>query len=712
MAVRCDRHILLILPGSLFMIDCVHRCLAIQSSRGPARARGLALCLILVLTSTALAQPSDSRSDIDSAGLVIEATLGWDGIVDQSTPIPVSLLIRNDSERNIAGTLSLSDPLSQNQLSLGTVVISAGSTRRFTSIQAMKNWYGCIATLTHNDKIFWRREIAQTIGRRFDQNANYVMFVDNGGRRLSLPGALQDTDPATIDDIEVAGAKGRPFRCLKAKPWQLPNHPGPLCVIQAIVFSEDTVERDLNQVQWKSLAEWTCQGGTVFVHEKSREIVDRIVQQAPLQIEPAIQSGAFAVRRVGLGAVFQYSAPLFSSDSDPIKQSLADVITNLKRNAINSFADMGNFRVAPERRANKNRILVAIFFSVYSLLTGIVLLFHFRLNQKQIAAYTVIVVVGASIFSVLLGGYLRFSPGALNWTTLTQAGTGGLVQVAAIDVQSTGSRNTRVAVKGKSPDLQWIQHDPFWQYREPRSFGYSPFTWQGNLAVESADLYQINVPMTLWGHRRCHATAFRRESQPLVFELDYETPDSPGNVDPAKDGTRIAGQLSLKLQNRLQFDLHDCWLMVGITRSSTPELLGQLAAQRHLSQRHLMRYRPGSQAPAMPHDESLIDLYSMHTFADLKADETREHRFQANFQVAQQNGLPQASSASGFHLSPRISRLGTASAWIIGRCTQSPIMEIDEMHSDFIPETQDHFFIQEILPEEMPAGLQFRHPGK
>ncbi len=50
---------------------------------------------------------------------------------------------------------------------------------------------------------------------------------------------------------------------------------------------------------------------------------------------------------------------------------------------------------------------------------------------------------------------------------------------------------------------------------------------------------------------------------------------------------------------------------------------------------------------------------------------------------------------------PGLSRLGTASAWIIGRLEQSPIIEIDESRSDFVENDQLHIFMQEIEPEKL-----------
>ena len=63
-------------------------------------------------------------------------------------------------------------------------------------------------------------------------------------------------------------------------------------------------------------------------------------------------------------------------------------------------------------------------------------------------------------------------------------------------------------------------------------------------------------------------------------------------------------------------------------------------------------------------------------------------------------------------LPPRISRLGTASAWIIAQVDESPILKIDELRTEFVPHHELHVFVQEILPEEMPDASLFLKPSE
>jgi hypothetical protein len=676
----------------------------------------LIAALTITLPSFAIGQidPADqSEGDIDTAGLVIEAALGWDGTVDQSTPIPVSFLIRNSSDRIIEGHLTLSDSMAGHEVSLGEVIIAPGTARSLASIQDMSNWYECIATLRDGEGVLWRRELALSTGQQFYANVNFALFIDNGGRKLQFPGAVSSTAAIAATDLVVAGKKGRPIQCLTVKPWQMPNHPAPLAVAQAMVFREGMADADLNRVQWRAVAEWICQGGIAFVHNESSEVIERLKQSAPLNNEAAVPSGEFKVRRIGLGAIYEYARPLFASEGTEIRQLIAETIAKLSKHHISTLVDSGHVYRQRGGRADRNRFLVIGFFGVYTLLSGVVALLLFRLSQRRIAAYTIVVVVGASILSGLLGGMLRFSQGDLYLVTVTQAGAGGVVQVAKINLQSAGGRNTQVAINGKYPDLQFVGREPNYYPWDRQPTGYAPFTWQPNLAIGEEDTYQINVPMTPWGRRRLHATAYNRDLRRMKFELKFEPHNAPSdnaaktsdNVsEPTTTAGMPAGSFSLKLVNHLPFDVTECWLIIGVTH----KLTAQAAATQAVANQTGRYGRYGwQQSGATVSADGLIDVYHMQRLQGLSAGATYEKAFEAEFQIIDYDWDMVKSWAHGSLTPPRISRMGTTSAWIVGRIENSPSIVIDEQRSDFVPQNQLHLFIQEILPTDMPDASLF-----
>jgi hypothetical protein len=659
---------------------------------------GLIALLILVTSPSAPAQTDRSEEDVDSPGLTIEAVIGWDGTVDRSTPIPVSFLIRNESDHIIEGLIRLSDHMTGHEATLGEVVVAPGTARRLTSIQAMTDWYQCFATLSDGKRVLWRRELALMTVNEFNANINYALFIDDGERRLQLPGPASGVAAMANSEPMVAGEQGRPVECLTVKTWQVPNHPGPLVAAQAMIFPESADDSDLNEVQWRAVAEWMCQGGTVFVHKDSQEIVNRLIDSAPLGAEPARSSGPFAVRRAGLGAIYQYSQPLLPSAGSEIRQRLAETIAKLKKSHITALVDSANLYYWRGGRADLNRVLVVAFFGLYTFFSGVVALLLFRLSQRRMGAYTLIVVVGASVLSGLLGAYLRFSRGDLHWVTVTQAGAGGVVQVGRIEVQSAGGRNTHVAVNGEHVDLQFLGGDRgYYPWRRMAS-SYPPFTWQPNLASGVDDTYQVNVPMTPWGRRRLQATAYRRDVPRLDFELEFEPRPSAIGNDEQKNPGMPSGVFSLKLVNRLPIDLTECWLVVGVTgTSSDPADFMQSSPYETLV------------LPAGSTETGSIDVYQIHPLQELSAGEIREDAFDAQFQVMRNDWDLAIPLPYGRMSLPRISHLGAASAWIVARIKDSDNMTIDEQHSDFVtlPDQSLHLFIQEILPEDMPDASLF-----
>ncbi len=673
-------------------------------SRWRWRARtGPTALLVLLLSSVAPAQTDSSSEEIDSPGLVVESVAGWDGTVDLSTPVPLSFLIRNDSDHIIEGELRLSDPLRGHEVSLGEIVVAPRTARRVASIQAMTDWFECIATLGKGTQVLWRRELPLQTGNEFVENVNFALFIDDGGRRLELPGAVSPTTALAASQLPVAGKEGRPVRCLTVKTWQTPNHPGPLMAAQAMIFPEGADEDQLNQVQWEAVAEWMCQGGAVFVHGQSREIIDSLTNAAPLDPDPAGPSGEFVVRRVGLGALYEYAEPLLPSASNEVRQRIGETIARLTKNHAGSLLDSANWYYWRGGRADLNRVLVVTFFGFYTFFSGVVALLLFRLSQRRMGAYTVSVIVGACILSGLLGAYLRFSQGDLHWMTVTQAGAGGVVQVGRIEIQSAGGRNTHVAVKGEHVDLQFVgseQHYNPW-YR-PQT-GYPPFTWQPNLAPSADDTYRVNVTMTPWGRRRLRATAFQRALRPLDFKLQFDPRDRPQSSggESAGPAEMPSGVFRLKLVNHLPFELVNCWLVIGVTCTTSEQ---PTPTQPPV----YAPYRMGGPSPqASAPVDGLIDVYQQRQVQQLAAGASFEDTFEAQFQVLQ-NKWEQIIHLPGGSISPpRIARIGAASAWIVALIEDSPIMAIDEPRSDFVPREHLHLFVQAILPEDMPDAALF-----
>lgn len=681
------------------MADSARNRLSILRLSPPGLGMVLALILIEGFAARAAGQSGFALKDVDTPGLTVEALTGWGGYIDRSTPLPVSFLFRNDTDRSIEGRLTLNDPTSGQEESLGEIFLAPGSTRRFTSIQSLTEWSDCFASLRFHQAVLWRRELSLSTGKGFDPNVNYALFVDPGGRKLDLPGAPPDLGTVVTRQLEVAGTDGRPVQSLTVTPWQLPNHPGPLFVAQAMIFPEGADERDLNLMQWQAVAQWMCQGGVVFVHNASRDIIDRVVQTAPLSADLPSTKDSFSMRRFGIGALYEYDQPLLGSDSHALKQAIARVAAGLGKDQIHALVDAANFQFLRGGQANRNRNWIFALFGFYTLFAGGGALFLFRLNQRQVAIYTTTIVCAASLGAGLLGGYLRYSRGDLRWLTVTRAGAGGLVQIGSIEVQSAGSRNTRVAIAGGHADLQFIgrpDHNYYWQHRQT---GYSPFVWQPNREAAEPDIYQIEVPMSPWGRRRCHATAYRGNVSPIEVELDFETVQRAEGTESKTPPAMLAGTFSLKLHNRLPFDLHECWLVVGASQPASAELKAANSGSRY-----------GGMPQMNDSVDGMMDVYHQQRLQDLVSGASYDIQAPSAFRSLQNPWelaqiWPSELRHRFYQQAFRISRMGEPQAWLFGRIKTSPVMTIDEQRSDFLPEDGLHLLIQEISVEDLPATL-------
>ncbi|MFO1092628.1 MAG: hypothetical protein U0992_04835 [Planctomycetaceae bacterium] len=675
----------------------------------------LGLALFVAAAPTARAQTDPAESDIDSAGLLIEASAGWDGTVDRSTPVAVSFLLRNDADGLVRGRLVLTDPINDHDVVLGEVVLAAHSARRFSAIQNLSDWEQCRASFVSGTDILWRRDLSILSGSEFVPNVNYALFIDDGGRRLEFPNSTTSTAVAGTVEMTAVGARGLPIKSLSVKTWQVPGHPGPLSVAQAIVFPETAVADDLNDVQWRSIAEWMCQGGVIYVHQKSEEVLQRLAGAAPLPVEPADLSGEFQVQRAGVGAIYQYADPLLPSENAPMRQLLGESIARLSALRLTRFVDAVNWYGARGGRAQLNRVVVLGFFLLYGVVSGLVPLVLYRLSQRRIAIYAVSIVTLAATGAGLLGGYLRMATGDLHALTVTQGSPGGLVQIGDIDVQSAGGRNTRAAVRGERVDLQYTGTAPNpYMWNTPET-GYPAFTWQSNLAQGVADTYEVNVPMTPWGHRRLYAVAYQRGPSPLEVQLTFQpanppaTAASPDPKAPQGDPSVLKfppGTCTLKVVNHLPFDLKNCWLFIGMSR--TADSIGLLSqANMYQPGAYWRRFNNRRASPA----GDLVDVSMQVLMQPVRAGATMTRPFDPMFRV-QQNGWERMLNMTDVRIMPpEIARLGTAGAWIVAEIEDSPIITIDRERTDFVPQEELHLYVQEIPAEELPEVFRAVEPA-
>jgi hypothetical protein len=460
--------------------------------------RQLVMLLLMLSASAAVAQTEDPRADVNSPGLTIEALAGWDGTVDRSRPIPVSFLLSNLANTPIEGRLMLIDVSRQGEIDLGEVFLVGGGTRRFASVQMLADWFECFAELRHSEEVLWRRELTLTTGMDFNADQNFALIISDSQRVPDFPNAASKTVQTTTSDQTVASESG-PVRYLSVKSWQVPDHPGPMIAVQTIIFPEDFPPEDLNGAQWQAIAEWMCQGGAVFIHDKSSEIIQQLIRSAPLRDELPLRSEPFEARRIGLGTLYEYAAELYSDSegSSSTRQQIADIAAKLTKHHIHELASAIGVYNQGGGRADRNRFFVVGFFLLYTLFSGLVALTLVRANRRKVTVYLVTVVASACVLSVVLGGILRTSTGDVHWVTVTQAAAGGAVQIGKLDLHSAGSRNTRIAIRGGGrPDLQFTKRIRYYGYGRHDGNGYPPFSWQPNLAMTAEDVYQISDQRT------------------------------------------------------------------------------------------------------------------------------------------------------------------------------------------------------------------------
>lgn len=650
--------------------------------------------LLLGLIVPASGQSAKDRENIDAPGLDIEAVAGIDSRVDRSTPIPISLLMSNHSDTSIEGEVWITDPWQSRETRIGEVYLSEGSSRRLNSIQDLRQWNECYVELRVNKVAIWRKTLPINTGNEFIPDIRYALIVNNSTRHLDLPKTVNTpvvTKTPNVTrryrfgqqrrpDTEVLASRSQTIDSLNCKIWQLPNHPAPLMVASAIIFPNGTITDDLNAAQWRAIAEWMCRGGMVFVDDKSDEIVNQLLKSAPLNYEPAMQEDGYSTVPVGLGSIREYAGPIFDKDTLKAEQKIAETIGKHAKHSLPELIQLTDLYFRESGRADRTRSLIMAFFGIYTLLSGVVSIVFFRRGRRGITVYIGSLVGIACVCSALLGGSLRYSRGDVHWVSVTQAGSGGSVQYAKLSLQSAGSRNSRMAIKGENLDLQQISAPQYYYSSNGNDKRYPPMARQPNAFVGDDSTFQLNVPITPWGRRELHATAYNRKFGRMDVRLQIV------KIESAKANS--GQEIHLKIANTLPFDLQDA--SVYITSTSG------------ISIREAPRDESDSEVQS-PDELVAIESYRRMRLGSIPAGGSRDATFGVA-EAADRTRIFRSDYAGGTLTVPSVSQIEVMNFWIVAELKKPPCLEIDTFNSDFTSAEELHFFVQKIRPQEIQSA--------
>ncbi len=664
---------------------------------------------LIGLSSTfAQSNDNDEGRKPDYPGLDIQAVVGWDGRVEMDAPIPISFLISNQSGEVLEGQFVLTDPETEREINLGDVFVGPGSTRRFSSVLDLTDWNDCIAEYTDGSQVFWTRQLPLMTGKDFSEEVNYLLFVEEGGRALQLPIEKDAEDVPSVNSGSPQAAAadsttnrysprlgfGRHVQPVSVKSWQIPQHPGPLTVAQAMLFSDSAKLDTLNDAQWDAVGRWICLGGTIFIHESSKEVLERLRKAAPLRTQPPALLDEHQVHRCGAGSIREYSGELFSANDTVSVQGLLGATSQLSRYSILSVPDELPRAYVGSSNANFTRMMVLAVFSIYTLFSGVVALLLFRSTRRTVVTYTVSVVLIACLATGVLGTALRNSRGDLHWQSVILGSPGGAIQAATIEVQSAGGRTTRLAVQGKNADLQLLRNSSWDNYsryaiynsRENQGVpGYKAFSVQPNLLKDDLDAFQIHVPLTPWGVRQNIATAYDPDSQGVHFDLTFRSDGPASGATNTSSGNSwtytMPGQWTVSATNNLPFDLRECRLLLI---SSVPQVSADYNSRAYASSTSSVQFYTGR-------GEIMIE--------DLPAAATK---------TALGSNTPcVVTAANSWYrnrntLEPEPAYPGASELWLIARVLESPLLTINDESSDFEHLDGVHYYMQPVPQEEIP----------
>lgn len=600
-------------------------------------------------------------------GLDIKCALGFGDLCDVTRPTSLSLLISNYTGQTLEGRLVLSDKWKGYKIELGNIYLSELQVRRFGTIQDLKDWGSAKLELWNlDDEVIWQQELLLKSHTFTNTVRNPVMIIEDGQRKVSFPevkllGIEEDEDlnksrrfsRRTSPTQYLSTKLGTQVETINAETWQIPTHHAPLLPIRAIFFPASTNAGNINGGQWRAIAEWMCLGGRIFVDSNSTEVLQELLTASPLTDEPIFQEDSFSVRRIGAGAIYEYSEPMFQGDSSAAEKTIVSSVAKMTPHHLTEFVSVDSMS-RMRRGTDRNRLYIIILLLFYTLLSGIGTLAFYRRTRKQVVIYLFTTVAVAGIGAGILGANLRYTKGDLGWITVSQLGAGGSTQIARAEARSSGARNSVLTMSGVEPNIQITSEDDrsYWMQHEVGSFSH-----QTNLLKDDST-FQTSVKITPWGRQRLYAVDFDPEMKPLGVELTIDADET----------------LTLKVINNLSVDIKSARIILTATSDQ---------------------------------DDSRLRFHQIVQLPTIAVGQ--EANIEAPLKLQQFSGSEAFSFESRLSLSPPVLNSPNAvGAWIFAQISKSPTLQLDESRSDFTAEHQHvHLLMQELRPEEIPAWSEF-----
>ncbi len=215
--------------------------------------------------------------------------------------------------------------------------------------------------------------------------------------------------------------------------------------------------------------------------------------------------------------------------------------------------------------------------------------------------------------------------------------------------------------------------------------GYAPFSVQPDLLQEEPGAFRIGVPITPWGVRQSIATAYDPELQGVQINLQFRPEGSVTNATNTDSGDSwayvVPGQWTASLTNRLPFDLKECQLLVT---TSVPQVSSNMNSGAYGLSANRVQFSTGRG------DLKLGDIAASATaissMSNLPIVVTLTHYWYSN-----QNTI-----------GPEPAFPGSSEIWLMARVYSSPLLSIDDEHSDFEEFGEVHYYLQKLNIEETP----------
>ena len=286
----------------------------------------------------------------------------------------------------------------------------------------------------------------------------------------------------------------------------LPEHPAAYSGIRAVLLQSPVQALSLSPKQITALADYIFCGGLVIVGDKCKNLIDKLIANAPLKSTGAwVDKNGLRRLQLGRGFICELTGKWSLANKNKIA---AEIDSHYTKRFIPYFSSVFGRHKWPKESMQSIFVLLALF-GLYALFSGPFILFFIKAKRPIVKRYIFIVISVFSVLAILGGALIRTRRGVVHWATITYLSNDGGIQYGHMTVSSAGSE--KMTLKFKNPNTK------FWLIKKRSNRNYYGGYEYSQMAFDLDSESIPSLSLSPFGHRELYLKSYDNTMKALQF---------------------------------------------------------------------------------------------------------------------------------------------------------------------------------------------------